>query len=559
MKKYQKITIFTLLICSNSFSQNFTINFTSSIGFGKKITGVNTGPSSVVSGTTEECLKEIGTALVRTHDYTGPFDYWGYSNFYNKFNQTFNYSFQSHLPSGYNWSTSDAKISEIVNANLQPFFRLGISDEPGTTSPPATPMPKDEDQYNFHTFAGIAKRTAMHYTASFDNGFNYDIPYWEIWNEPNNNGFWQIDSVNAYYRLYQQCVDSLKSFNPQLKVGGPAAAKNAFYTGGIHYTINQDYVSNFLNFCQSNSVPLDFYSFHMYDRTNPYSLRMLTDTLAYFLNQYGFDSTEIIVSETNINTGGYNNTSKGCSYLTSQLISTVNSRLSKFIWYRGVDLNPLCNSDIGTTASLTLNGYAYKFFNELNELTPILLSSTGNQYSTANIRDSLNNLMILSGKNSTNDLVKLLVSNHESMHDSLNINIQNLPWSSTDEIKITIEQIKSDAYSSSNYTTVGGTSLNITLDSVSDASVYFITIKNESLLSDQSINNEKGNLKIFPNPAENTIHFSKEVENVQIYDVLGQLILTQNEPTNQILLNNFKEGLYYIKLNDLTIKFVVKH
>ncbi len=547
-----------LLICNAAAAQNISIDFNTIVGTGKKMTGVNTGPHSIVSGTTEKCLQNIGTELVRTHDYTGPCDYWGYTNFFNKLNDTFNYSFQSHLSSGYNWTTTDTQISEIVNANLQPFFRLGISDEPGSNSPPATPIPKDFDQVNFHTFAGIAKRTAMHYTDSVDNGFNYTIPYWEIWNEPNNNGFWTIDSVSAYYRLYKQCADSLKSFNPQLKVGGPGTAKNAFYSGGIHYTINQNYVADFFNFCKTDSVPLDFYSFHMYDKTNPYSLKILTDTLAYYLDQYGFDSTELIVSETNINIGGYENTSKGCSYLASQLISVANSRLSKYIWYRGVDLNPLCNSDIGTNPSLTLNGYAYKFFNELNDSTPKFLATTGNEFDNANIRDSLNNLMILSGKNSSGNIVKVLVANHESIHDSLHVAIQNLPWTSADLITVTTEQVTSGGYSTSAYTTTGGSVLNVVFP-VTDASVYFITIKNESLTSIKMQDNKSSHLTIFPNPSDNSINFTEVLENIKVYNVYGQLVLSQIEATKSISTKDFSNGIYFIHADNKVLKFIIEH
>ena len=559
MTKHLIIILILLRILATAQNvSNISVDFNTIVGTGKKMTGVNTGPHSIVSGTTEQCLQNIGTELVRTHDYTGPCDYWGYTNFFNRSDSTFNYSFQSHLPAGYDWTATDAQISEIVNANLQPFFRLGISDGPGQNSPPATPMPKDSDSVNFYTFAGIAKRTAMHFTDSVDSGFKYTIPYWEIWNEPNNLGFWAKDSVSAYYRLYKQCADSLKSFNPQLKVGGPGVAKSAFLAGGIHYTIKQDYVANFFNFCKTDSVPLDFYSFHMYDRKNPYSLKILTDTLAYYLDQYGFDSTELIVSETNINTGGYENTSKGCSYLASQLISVANSRLSKYIWYRGVDLNPLCFSDIGSTPSLTLNGYAYKFFNELNDSTPKFLATTGNEFDNANIMDSLNNLMTLSGKNSANNIVKVLIANHESVHDTLNVTLQNLPWTSADQITITTEQVISSGYSTSTSLTTGGSTLSIVFP-VTDASVYFITIKNESTTPVNTQYKKSNHLTIFPNPSDNSINFSEMLGNIQVYNVYGQLVLFQIESTKSISTKEFTNGIYFIHADNTLLKFSVDH
>jgi len=538
-----------IFITSFIFSQtkSISINYTSVVGQGKKMTGVNTGPASIISGTTENCLQEIGTEVVRTHDYHGPCDYYGYTSFFNYFNQTFDYNFKSHLTSGYNWGTTDTKIAGIVNANLQPFFRVGISF-PGASGPsPASPMPKDQDGINFTTFAGIAKRTAMHYTDGWNNGFHYTIPYWEVWNEPNNAASWAINSSSDYYKLYHQTVDSLKAFNSNLKVGGPGAAKSAFFTGGIHFTINPEYVSNFMSYCQTNTLPLDFYSFHMYDKKNPYNIRILTDTLAYYLNQYGFTNTELIISETNINGySGYENSAKGCSNLASQLISTVGSRLSKFIWYRGVDLNPLCNADNGNTPSLTLNGYAYKFFNELNDSTPVFISSSQNEFDKTNIMDSLNNLMILAGKNSSNDLVKVMISNHESIYSTMNIALQNLPFSASESISVTTEKVTSNGYETSTSTMSGAASMNINLPAVTDASVYLITLKKESTNSLNTIDFNE-NEGIYPNPASSKLYIKTNLKEFKtsLINAQGRIILTQNN-SNEIDVSEIPNGIYFV-------------
>lgn len=546
MKKY--LLLFGLLSAISAFSQtkNIAVDYNTVIGVGKAMAGVNTGPHSIVSGTTEQCLSSIGNKVIRTHDYHGPCDYWQYTTFYNYFNQSFNYNFQSHKTSDYNWTTTDAQIAEIINAGFQPFFRVGISF-PGGGPSPATPMPKDADGINFRTFAGIAKRTAMHYTAGWNNGFSYTIPYWEIWNEPNNNASWTVDSVQAYYRLYKQCVDSLKSFNPSLKVGGPGTAKNAFYTGGIRYSLNHNYVSNFFNYCKNNQVPIDFYSFHMYDKRNPYNLKILSDSIRFYLDKYGFSNTELVISETNINTGGYDNTSKGCSYLTSELISLYNSTVSKLIWYRGVDLNKLCNSDSNSIANLTLNGYAYKFFNEVNDSTPVILNSTGNEFSSTNINDSLNNLMILAGKRSDANMVKVLISNHESIYSNLNISLQNLPWNSNDYIAIKTESINSSGYNTSIITQAGASTMDFNISNVSDANVFLITFeKVNPLLIENNLNSKHF---IYPNPAQSTVHVNTDFINfdLTLRNVLGETLVSQQN-NSTLNLQHIPNGVYYITL-----------
>lgn len=545
MKKTSLLFNLLFVVSVASSQITFSVNYTSSLSSGKKMTGVNTGPNNVNGNSTQMCLQAIGNELIRTHDYNGPCDYYNYTDFYNS--GSFNYSFQSHDPAGYNWFASDIKIDQIVNAGMHPFFRLGIS-MPGSGGGPVTPMPIDSDGYNFRTFAGISKRTVMHYNDGWANGDNYSIKYWEVWNEPNHAESWD-GTPSDYYKMFDQVEDSIHTFDPSLLVGGPGTASNAFYNGGIHYTINHDYVGNFMSYCQSNNIPLDFYSFHMYDKKNPYHVRILTDTIAYFLNQYGFTNTELIISESSITTGGYSNTSKGCSYLASELISLVGSRLSKYILYRGVDIAPLCNED-NPDASLTLNGYAYKFFNEVNDSTPNLLVSQGNLFNSDNILDSLNNVMLLAGKNNSNNVVKILVSHHESTNNSINITLNNLNWQSSDQIEITTEKVISSGYSVSNSSMNGGSTLNLSLNNVLDASVYLITLKN---LSMNSVEEEQlTDLQIYPNPSNETVNIQTQLKyySCTLSDLYGKVVYV-GQNTDKLDVSRLTAGTYFVSIEDL--------
>jgi len=541
MKKTAILLSFLFIACLAKTQINFTVNYNSSLGTGKKMTGINTGPETT-TGTAELCLQSIGNELIRTHDYFGPCDYNNYTDFY--FAGNFNYSFQSHDPSGYNWSSTDLRLSAIENAAMTPFFRLGISFG---NMQPITPMPKDADGVNFTKFAGICKRTAMHYNGGWDNGTSYGINYWEVWNEPNHAMMW-TGTPSDYYLMFKQVVDSMNVYDPSLKVGGPAAAKNAFYSGGIHFTINQDYVSNFMSYCQNNNVPLDFYSYHMYDKKNPCHARILADTLTYYLNQYGFTNTELIVSEGNVDDASYTNSSKGCSYLASELISLVGSRLSKYIIYRGVNLAPLCSDDNGGPV-LTLNGYAYKFFNEVNDSTPILLISQGNIFNSDNILDSLNNVMMLAGKNSANNVVKILVSHHESSNNAINITLNNLPWQASDQISITTEKVISTGYSVSSSTMTGGTTMSIPLSGVTDASVYLLTLRNTSMnsLSEE----QKAKLNVYPNPTNESVYIQSELKNYSLTfsDLYGKVIYS-GQNTDKLDVSNLSSGTYFISIHD---------
>ena len=62
--------------------------------------------------------------------------------------------------------------------------------------------------------------------------------------------FW-AGTQAQYFGLYRQSAIALKSIDKQLKVGGPATAE-------------PEWVPDFLNFCDSQEVPIDFVSTHVY-------------------------------------------------------------------------------------------------------------------------------------------------------------------------------------------------------------------------------------------------------------------------------------------------------
>lgn len=74
--------------------------------------------------------------------------------------------------------------------------------------------------------------------------------YFEVWNEPNLKAFW-TGTHAEYFELYKATAATIKSLDPELKVGGPATAKNAW-------------IPEFLTFCEHDQVPVDFISTHHY-------------------------------------------------------------------------------------------------------------------------------------------------------------------------------------------------------------------------------------------------------------------------------------------------------
>jgi xylan 1,4-beta-xylosidase len=73
----------------------------------------------------------------------------------------------------------------------------------------------------------------------------------EVWNEPNLEGFWERADQKAYFDLYANTARTIKRIDPALQVGGPSTAGAAW-------------VPELLAYAKANDVPVDFVTTHTY-------------------------------------------------------------------------------------------------------------------------------------------------------------------------------------------------------------------------------------------------------------------------------------------------------
>ena len=76
--------------------------------------------------------------------------------------------------------------------------------------------------------------------------------YFEVWNEPNLQGFWS-GTREEYFELYRQSALAVKTVDPAFRIGGPATAQARW-------------VPELIAYCTDNNVPLDFVSTHSYQQ-----------------------------------------------------------------------------------------------------------------------------------------------------------------------------------------------------------------------------------------------------------------------------------------------------
>jgi xylan 1,4-beta-xylosidase len=104
--------------------------------------------------------------------------------------------------------------------------------------------PKDYSQW-----AALVRKLVKHWVERY--GLD-EVRQWffEVWNEPNLTAFGTGIQAD-YFELYSYTSRAIKAVDASLKVGGPATAANAW-------------VSDFIAYCQSTNLALDFITTHHY-------------------------------------------------------------------------------------------------------------------------------------------------------------------------------------------------------------------------------------------------------------------------------------------------------
>ena len=197
-----------------------------------------------------------------------------------------NFDADENDPASYDFACTDENIMVALDAGTKTFFRLGQSIEHEVKKHYTVP-PKD-----FGKWARICEHIIRHYTEGWAEGYQLDMPYWEIWNEPdltrNSEGvspMWSGTDAQ-FYDLYEVTAKHLKTCFPHLKIGGPALAWN------------EKYADAFLAEMQARQVPMDFFSWHVYC-TEPGKMAQKAARIRALMEKYGYGDGESILNEWN--------------------------------------------------------------------------------------------------------------------------------------------------------------------------------------------------------------------------------------------------------------------
>lgn len=267
------------------------VNLSKDIGPVKVMNAVNNGPVKPGIDQTRgnfDAFRHARIPYARTHDAAY---YSGYGGEHTvDISAIFpDFTRKANDPSAYDFTLTDSYLKTIQDAGTKVFFRLGQKIEHNAKKYGIMP-PKD-----FKKWAQICEYIIRHYTEGWNSGFQWDIKYWEIWNEPDldsEGDAWKHNprtwggSPEQFFEFYKTAALHLKKCFPHLKIGGPALCGN------------EHWADRFLAYMQQNRVPIDFFSWHIY-ATHPEDMAAKATRMRAMLNKYGYTDTESILNEWN--------------------------------------------------------------------------------------------------------------------------------------------------------------------------------------------------------------------------------------------------------------------
>ncbi|MET3107635.1 xylan 1,4-beta-xylosidase [Oxalobacteraceae bacterium GrIS 2.11] len=151
----------------------------------------------------------------------------------------------------YDWSKIDYLYDQLLKIGIKPFVELSFTPD----------AMKSSNQTIFNWNGNTSHPQPLKWIALVDAFVRHvqnrygkeEVESWffEVWNEPNLEGFWENADQQAYFGLYAMTAHTLKAIDPKLQVGGPSTAGAAW-------------VPEFMQYNQASGTPVDFVSTHTY-------------------------------------------------------------------------------------------------------------------------------------------------------------------------------------------------------------------------------------------------------------------------------------------------------
>jgi xylan 1,4-beta-xylosidase len=152
-----------------------------------------------------------------------------------------------------NWQTVDYIIDSLLDRGLKPMFTTSfipsaMASGPVTvfTTQAHTSPPRDWQQWNRFVRESV-EHAIDRYSPEVVRQW-----YFEVWNEPNLQGWFWGGSKDDFFRLWQTTFTAIKSVDAKLRVGGPSTAR-------------AEWLEDLIAFGAKHDCPPDYLITHIYN------------------------------------------------------------------------------------------------------------------------------------------------------------------------------------------------------------------------------------------------------------------------------------------------------
>jgi xylan 1,4-beta-xylosidase len=291
----------------------------------------------------------------------------------------------------YYWYYVDLILDFFREVNLRPFIEIGFMPEALSSKKQYAPYfwkPNVSYPKSIKKWSNLVSEFIKHCVLRYGLA-EVEKWYFQVWSAPElSNVFW-YDSKENFFELYKETYFAVKKVSPELKVGSP----------GVLPINNYEWFQDFLSYCSSNSIELDFAASHIYTSADPQNktipmeilsnerlnlsvsdvdyLACSINSLRKMLTSASLGGLDILVSEWNLSPYAVDYTRDTCflsSYIVHNMLSNIDNIKGLGLWSLS-DIsdhgNPESSLFHGGTGLITRNGIkkpAYNAFYILNKL-----------------------------------------------------------------------------------------------------------------------------------------------------------------------------------------------
>jgi len=168
----------------------------------------------------------------------------------------------------YDWTGIDTLYDDLLARKIKPFVELGFTPKALATSNAKIFYWEGNTSHpELNGWRDLMTAFIKHVQQRYGED---EVRTWffEVWNEPNLDGFWEHGDQKAYFELYDVTAKAIKAIDPALRVGGPSTAGAAW-------------VPEFLEHVAKSGAAVDFVTTHTYGVESG------------FLDEKGVDDTKL--------------------------------------------------------------------------------------------------------------------------------------------------------------------------------------------------------------------------------------------------------------------------